>query len=142
MSPHLPRYALPTVLLQTTAMTSRSRSRLTKSKHKYKKKNNNNTSTARREGQNSLTVGRNGRKYENKHSHAIQYFPSATGGCVFLFYTPNYFFTRHWRLAGVNFTPCAQPMQSFSHAQQSLILCHSQSKHETQEEHVPSQAQV
>ena len=25
---------------------------------------------------------------------------------MFLFYTPNYFFTRHWRLAGVNFTPC------------------------------------
>ena len=33
-------------------------------------------------------------------------------------------------------------MQSCSHAQQSLILCHSQSKHETLEEHVPSQAQV
>ena len=33
-------------------------------------------------------------------------------------------------------------MQSFSHAQQILILCYSQSKHETLEEHGPSQAQV
>ena len=30
-------------------------------------------------------------------------------------------------------------MQSFSHAQESLILCHSQSKHETLEEHVQVQ---
>ena len=30
-------------------------------------------------------------------------------------------------------------MQSFSHAQQSLILCHSQSMHETQEEQEETQ---
>lgn len=38
-------------------------------------------------------------------SHAIQNFPLASGGCVFLFYMPNEFFTVHWHLAGVNFTP-------------------------------------
>lgn len=36
---------------------------------------------------------------------------TAIPNCVFLFYTPNPFFTHHWCLADVNFTPAYSPRE-------------------------------